>query len=440
MVPAAKTKSWHRLKWWLLAPVLYLLFCGSQQVPRNIYVHWESGKQVIDGFGAEAASDISLPPSMMDFFYTDKGIHLNILRVEIYPDVTACESLFGTGHCVPSAGATTLRSVLANAQAAGSRGALVWATEGSPPGYMKSNGKWALGGSFLGGSDNLAKYAAIQTSFVSLLAANGVRVYAISVQNEPDFSDNYPTCIWTAQQIHDYVPYLSAELRRSGFESVKIMIAEDSWWTNALSEPVMRDAAVASQVGILAAHAYRGKASPLSWSNLTTQHIWQTEFSELSPYDDSIENGLRTATRIHNWLTTAMVNAWHYFDITHTGDIDDNEALTNTSFSIAKRAYAIGQFSRFIRPGWTRVAVSNDTRLLVSAFVGPGGRVAIVVVNNGGAAYNQRITVGTSLGSQVTPWITSATQALTQREQVAVTSGAFSYSIPAKSIVTFVTP
>lgn len=415
------------------------LFLARVMSHKQITVQWTSTEQTIDGFGAEAASDISLPPSRMNFFYTDAGIHLTFLRVEIIPDAADCESLYGTGHCVPSANATVLRTALANAQAATSRGALVWGTEGSPPGYMKSNGRWGTGGSFLGGAANFAKYAAIQTSFVSLMASNGVPVYAVSVQNEPDVSEDYPTCTWTAQQIHDYIPYLSATLSSAGYGSVKIMIDEESTWTNTLSEAVMHDAAVASQIGILAEHAYGGKASRLTWNNITTQHVWQTEVSDLTSYDGSIASGLKYAAQIHNWLTTAMVNSWHYFDITHSGDTNDNEALTDTSFNIAKRAYTIGQFAKFARAGWTRVDVTNSTGLLVSAYKGPNG-ASIVVVNNGSAVNSQTFSVGTIMGSSVRPWITSSTQNLAPQTPVIVSSGAFTYTIPAKSVVTFSTP
>src|SRR5713226_10208022 len=106
-----------------------------------------------------------------------------------------------------------------------------------------------------------------------------------------------------------------------------------------------------------------------------------TEASDLTSYDVSIASGLKYAAQIHNWLTTAMVNSWHYFDITHSGDANDNEALTDTSFNIAKRAYAIGHFAKFARAGWTRVDVTNSTGLLVSAYKGPNG-ASIVVVNN----------------------------------------------------------
>jgi hypothetical protein len=36
--------------------------------------------------------------------------------------------------------------------------------------------------------------------------------YALSIQNEPDMADNYQSCLWTPQQIHDFVPYLQSAL------------------------------------------------------------------------------------------------------------------------------------------------------------------------------------------------------------------------------------
>jgi len=79
---------------WTLILSLYLVFFVAREVPYgHIVVNWASTKQTMDGFGAEAASDISLSSAMMDFFYTDAGIHLTFLRVEIFPDVADCESI-----------------------------------------------------------------------------------------------------------------------------------------------------------------------------------------------------------------------------------------------------------------------------------------------------------------------------------------------------------
>lgn len=428
------------MKWPLVVSLYFVFFVTGGAPYGHIIVDWTSTKQTIDGFGAEAASDISISSAMMDFFYTDTGIHLSLLRVEIFPGVPECESIYGAGHCVASANATVLKTALTNAQAAASRGALIWGTEGSPPGYMKSNGSWKTGGSFLGGATNFAQYAAIQTSFVSLMAAHGVPVYAVSLQNEPDLSSQtHPSCTWTAQQLHDYIPYLSAALNSAGYGSVRLMIEEQSTWTNTLSASVMEDPTVAAKIGILAEHGYGGIASRLSWKNLTTQHVWQTEASDFTAYDGSITSGLKYATKIHNWLTIAMVNSWHYFDLALSSDTNDNEALTDNSLDVAKRAYTIGNFSKFTRAGWTRVGVTNGTGFLVSAYKGPNGG-SLVVVNNGSAVNNQMFSVGTALGSSVIPWITSSTHNLAPQAPITVSSGAFTYTVPARSVVTFSTP
>jgi len=263
-----------------------------------------------------------------------------------------------------------------------------------------------------------------------------VPVYAVSVQNEPDL---HTSCTWTARQIHDYIPYLYATLSGAGYSSVKIMIEEQSGWNNTLSTTAMNDPAIAAKVGILAEHAYVGKPSRLLWSNMTTQHVWQTEVSDLNPYDGSITSGLKYATEIHNWLTTAMVNSWHYFDLALFNDVNDNEGLTDNALNVAKRAYAIGNFAKFVRSGWTRVDVTNATGLLVSAYRGRSG-AAIVVINHGSAVNNQMFSVGTTMGSSVIPWITSSTLNLSSQTPVIVSSRAFTYTIPAKSIVTFSTP
>ena len=174
----------------------------------------------------------------------------------MWPDLADCEASLAPGQCVPSPHATISKIDLANAQAAVARGALVWGTEWSPPGAMKSNRDFLAGGAFVGGAKHFTSLANIEASFVTLLTGTyGVPVYAISPQNEPDISVAYPSCTWTAQQIHDYVPYLATALRKAGYTSVKIMIAEQSDWSNTYSATAMSDSTVAADIGILAAHA-----------------------------------------------------------------------------------------------------------------------------------------------------------------------------------------
>lgn len=407
-----------------------------------ITVDWGSPQQTIDGFGAGAAGNVPmLTSAQMDFFYTAAGIHLKFIRLDIYPDLADCNANEGSENCViVGSGATLATEDLANAQAAVARGAVVWASEWSPPGSMKSNGSFLTGGAMENGTGNanFTALAAIQTSFVALMTRRyGIPIYAISVQNEPDEIKSYPSCSWTARQIHDYVPYLSAALASAGYSSTKIMIAEPSTWENTYATTAMNDATVAADIGILAGHGYRGGGALLSYSNITNQHRWQTEVSDFNTYDGSIASGLTYATMLHDWLTTARVNSWQYWLLTAQDGFTDNEALTDASGNIAKRAYTFGNFSRFVQPGWSVVRVSNSTGLLVSAYKSPEGAAAIVVVNDGSAVSKQVFSVGTTMGPSVIPWVTSSSENLAPQAPVAVSAGSFTYTIPASSVVTF---
>jgi len=400
-------------------------------------INWSSTRQTIDGFGAATAGvNPQLSSALMDFFYTDRGIHLNFIRVEIWPSQAECEIGLAPGECVTSSNATISKIDLANAQAAVARGALVWGTEWGPPSLMMSN--FLTNKSFIGGATNFTNLANIETSFVRLLTGTyGIPVYALSPQNEPDVRAAYTSCTWTAQQFHDYVPYLARALRNAGYGSVKVMIAEQGNWSNSYSTTAMNDSTVAADIGILAAHGYGGCCSTLlSWNNFTTQHVWETEVSDFGTYDGSMTSGLMYAREIHSALTAANVNSWHYWSLSGIL-LKDNEGLTDANGNPAKRAYTLGNFSKFILPGWTRVAVTNSTGLLVSAYKGPNGGAAIVVINSGSAVTNQAFSVGTTMGTSVVPWITSPTMSLAAQAPVSVVRGNFTYALPALSVTTF---
>lgn len=408
---------------------------------RTITINWGTPLQTIDGFGASSASiNTTLTPSQMDFFYTSSGIALDFIRIRIDPDFTDCSTNEAPDPCVTvNSGATLAKYDLANAFGAAARGAKIIASEMSPPGPMKSIGSFLGGGAFIGDATNFASLATIQAGFVKLLTGTyKLPVYAISPQNEPDVSQSYPSCTWTAQQIHDYVPYLAAALSSAGYPGTKIIIAESGKWTNAYASRAMNDPAVASEVGILASHSYDSSASLLRYSNVTTQHQWQTEVSDFKAYDGSIRSALDYATQIHQWLATARVNAWFYWELSAQSGYTDNEGLTDVKGNVAKRAYALGNWSKFVRPGWRMVGVTNSGRLLATAFKNSSGtQSTIVIVNNtASAANNQVFKVGAQMGSVVFPYVTSSTKSLEYQNEVAVSSGTVTYTIPADSIVT----
>jgi glucuronoarabinoxylan endo-1,4-beta-xylanase len=275
-------------------------------------------------------------------------------------------------------------------------------------------------------------------SFVTLMASNGVPIYAVSIQNEPDINQNYPSCLWTAQQIHDVVPYVYSAFQTAGVGNTLLMIPEESSWDFSYASTAMNDPSVAEDVGILAAHAYSGTAvAPTNFG----KSVWMSEVSSQSgTFDGSMTNALGWAAMIHSYLATANVNAWVWWafsDQVWQGDGTDNGTLTDINGNPAKRAYVTGQWSKFVRPGWNRIDVTDASGMSITAFKNTTtGQFAIVVVNSGSANSDTFSLSGFNAAS-VTPWITDATRSLTQQSDVAVTGGTFSYTVPAGSVMTF---
>lgn len=420
---------------WLL--LVFSLVLSAQTATIN----WGTTYQSIDGFGGAPldAGTTPLTSAQADFFFSQSGLGFSLARVRLFPS-SACSP----PACVAVTGGATIEAaVLANAQLAYARGAKIWATEWSPPASMKDSGVYSGGGNFLGTAANYAALAAAQASFVTLMTGTyGIPIYAISPQNEPDISTVYESCLWTAQQIHDYIPYLSAALAAAGYSSTKIMIDEDTNWQNNLTTTAMNDAAVAADVGIIAAHYYGGGyGNSINWGtsfSAANQRVWETEVSDFSTYDGSITSGLTYAAQIHQWLTVAQANAWHYW-LLEGRNFNDNEALTDRYGNPAKRAYAMGNWAKFVRPGWVRIGTTYSGGLLISAFRDlPGANFAVVVVNSGSSALQTISLSGAPSFASVTPWITSSTYSLVAQSPVPISSGSWTYTIPASSIVTFV--
>jgi glucuronoarabinoxylan endo-1,4-beta-xylanase len=393
--------------------------------------------QQIDGFGASSAWQSIWTTAQGDMFFSTNngtgrskngtnfsftGIGLSLLRTRIAPGATTVEN-----------------SLMQMAQA---RGAKVWSSPWSPQASFKSNGN-LNGGGFVGNTANYQAYANQLAGYVvNLKNTYGINLYALSVQNEPDAKvTTYESCNWTAQQIHDFIPYLYNALAASNVASTKIILPESQNWPDYsnLVATAMSDS-TSNLVSIVADHNYDGKNGPASLvKNSYGKPLWETEVSLLSGSDSSITNGVYYAGRIHLFLTVAQANAWHYWWLM-PGNSTGNQGLTDTNGVPAKRMFALGQFSRFVRPNYYRIGVANNTGVAqISAYkdsLSPS--FAIVTINSTTSSINQTFTLTNfSSASIVTPWMTTSNLSLANQAAVAVTNLSFSYALPAMSIVTF---
>jgi glucuronoarabinoxylan endo-1,4-beta-xylanase len=281
----------------------------------------------------------------------------------------------------------------------------------------------------------------------------GIPIYAISPQNEPNVSTNYPSCMWKSGQFNAYVPYLSAALAAAGYPNTKIMIAEPGHWNYNYMSYTMTNP-VGAEVGIIAAHAYAGGSPPntpvylpteFGWSYFTTQHIWETEVSDMhDKYDPSMVSGLTYALEIHNWLTISRVNAWHYWELSGHG-YGDNQGLTSQHNVLAKRAYVMGQWARFVT-GMSEVAATANPRsgVYVTAFLNLStGAGAIVAINTNSTEVSQAFTISGRPGAtsyNATPYLTDPDNSIVQQTALKVSSNRFTANLTASSVTTFVLP
>src|SRR4029077_14154860 len=107
----------------------------------------------------------------------------------------------------------------------------VYAYSSSPPGSMKSIGQFYKGGQFIGNMQHYNEFASILTSYVTFAKNNGLTVTQLGVQNEPDQNQPYPSALWTAQEFHDFIPYLYSALGNAGYAATKILFPEPSGWS-----------------------------------------------------------------------------------------------------------------------------------------------------------------------------------------------------------------
>lgn len=398
-----------------------LEFAGPAAVTTNCVVNWNEVRQRIDGFGASSAWDSSWTTTQADmFFSTNTGIGLSFLRTRIAPG-----------------GGTVENNIMQMAQA---RGARVWSTPWSPAASFKSNTN-VNGGNFLSAS-NQAYASQLAAYVVNMRNTYGVNLYAISVQNEPSVSASYESCLWSAQQIHDFVPYLHGALAASNVASTKIILAEDENWQTNLYLAAMSDPSVATNAGIIACHNYDGSPPggiPAALPKFANPNaaLWETEVSTFDAFDGSITNALYWAGRIHLFMTAAQANAFHYWWLVPANP--DNEGLTDEAGNPAKRMYVLGNYSRFVRPGYCRMGVSNNAFTSISAYKDTNsGNFAIVAINSGFTTVTQLFNLANFTAVSVTPWITSGALSLSNQPAVAVSNSSFICPLPALSVVTFV--
>jgi glucuronoarabinoxylan endo-1,4-beta-xylanase len=449
--------------------------------------------QVMDGFGA---SDRWLNPigsSVLDLLFNQKtGIGLSLFRMSpatvnawatgtVYPYQDWASNGTHIYECETPGGGTSGATAPTGTGTGISDGTLTWdyigekgATAASGLGHYQWNNvlgaisrnaslrviatPWSPDplyktvSTVVGGAINPTYYtqwAAELASFASAFnTQTSTYLYGIGIQNEPDLDTAYDSCTFSATQTRDFIKALFPALSSLGLGTTPIIVAPEVYDQSTLGpyvSAIEADGTALADTGIYAFHQY---ASPSTLAPTSNQrHYWQTEQSSFDNFDPSIANGLTVAGWIHNAITTAGVSAWFYWWL-DGGTNTDNEGLVGYSTdadpwnnpTIPKRLYTVGNFSRFIRPGFQRVGISGSVPSGVSltAYKDSGGNPVLVAINTNGTTTSLSVVLhGGSTPAWMTPYVTDSSNNLAAQAPTAISSGTLSYTLNANSVTTF---
>jgi glucuronoarabinoxylan endo-1,4-beta-xylanase len=293
---------------------------------------------------------------------------------------------------------------------------------------MKSNNDVNNGGTL--NDANYGDYANYLESFVTYMQNGGVSLYAISMQNEPDWVTTYESCAWTAAQMDTWVANNSSVL------TTKLIMPEAAGFNTALSNPALDDPNAVGHIAIIAGHLYGSSPSYYAKAVSLGKDVWMTEHAFS---DTGIAGALKLAKEVHDSMTTASYDAYVWWWLQNWTGGGYLNGLLDEQNNITLNGYAMGQFSKFIRPGYVRANATNNPSgsVYVSAYKGSGHYV-IVAINLGTTDVRQPFVIQNQTVTSMTPYRTSATENLTQLSVVNVASDSFSYTLPANSITTFV--
>ncbi|HET7545905.1 MAG TPA: hypothetical protein VFK05_38820 [Polyangiaceae bacterium] len=372
----------------------------------------------------------------------------------------------------------------------------------SPPADCKSNGKLEQGGYLKNTGTCFADWAKKIVDFAKNQGLYAMSIgnesdFASCAAKGPPCTTDYETTTYTAKQMVEWVKYVGPKLQDA---KIKVIAPEASEWIHAWSNISATGSTVSShpnssdpmncgcyanaitadkektcaqacldgggydyghwmwkdQVAwkafdIFGVHEYDSQIAfpwPSDVNGGKPDHeVWQTEMSGVrywpqeGPSSD-ISNGVAVGGWIHSALTIGEASAWLWWWY-QAYDQNDNEGLAqnkNPGSGLNKRYYVLGNYSKFVRPGYTAVEVGGNSNsdVLLSAYKGTDATV-IVAINKGSAAAT--VSIGFSGGSapaSCTPNVTSATENLKAIAAVAVTGGTLSAMLPSLTVTSFV--
>jgi O-glycosyl hydrolase len=303
--------------------------------------------------------------------------------------------------------------------------------------------------------DKYADYADLLSGYAKDFESKmGAPLAILSIQNEPNWKVNYESAYWSGEDFRDFLVILEKRFPRNG---TGIMIPEYENFGMKFEEvikPSLDVPAVEKFITHIALHQYNGaydsssRAGAKAFPEIiaTGKRFWQTEVSGSGPQiptGTGIENALYYARMIHFDFTLVEMNAFLFWWLWSGNSREFTGCLVNIEggdeIIASKRLYAMGQYSRFIRPGWYRIQSDTEPRSGVysSAYRNPNSKeIAIVIVNDRSSTSNISLELSGAEFDNLQVWRTSSKEDLQSLGRQKTDRSSAIVSLPQRSITT----
>lgn len=195
---------------------------------------------------------------------------------------------------------------------------------------------------------------------------------------------------------------------------------------------------------VITGHMYGGDAtSPIDANGIPT---WLTEAADLDSAwcttwysNGGLCEGLTWAVKIANGVINAGLSAYLYWEGVEVNQFQASSYLVasdGTEVTPSGRLWAFAMWSRFVRPGGSRLSTTGTVDGLIwGAFKNPDDSVAIVFTNSNGGASDVTVSVPGFSFTSAEAWVTDNDNAVATHD---VTSSGtdVSLSIPGSAVVT----
>ena len=274
----------------------------------------------------------------------------------------------------------------------------------------------------------------------------GIPFTSVSPFNEPNsdwwFADcKQEGCHVSAGQQARVLPLLREELDKRGMASLPIAASEETYYDHAISTWERFDKKTRDLIGQVNVHGYQeAKGDRAKLHRLVHveggKRLWNSEYGDGDP------SGLNMARNLHRDLAALKPTSWAYWQPVDGGGwgLIAGDMSRGRLRRVNPKWHVLAHYTRNIRPGATMLATGEEA--VVAAVDSERGRLALVLLNDGGGEREWRIDLSRFPGTKLTAagWITepggkSRYQAL---ENVAVQGKHLSLRQPKKSVQSIV--